>query len=253
MNPKVLLLDIETSPIIAYVWDLHDQDITLAQIKKDWNLLAWSVKWLGEPASKAVYQSLENKKDKADDRDLLKGIWKYLDEADVVITQNGAGFDGPRLNARFIMHGMKPPSPYKHFDTYQLVKRVAKFTSNKLEYLTSVLCTKYKKLSHKRFPGWSLWIQCLAGNKAAWAEMRRYNIHDVLSLEEMYLKIRAWAPASLPKCFNVLQTTLTCRTCGNAAQRRGTMVKGKKLVQRIHCQSMDCGAWDTAPLPKEAA
>jgi uncharacterized protein YprB with RNaseH-like and TPR domain len=127
-------------------------------------------------------------------RKILRDLWKLLDEADIVITQNGKNFDTPKLNARFIEHGMKPPSPYKHLDTYQIARSAAKFTSNKLEYLTEKLCTKYKKLKHEKFPGFALWAECLKGNVAAWNEMRRYNKHDVLATEELYMKIRAWAP-----------------------------------------------------------
>ena len=119
-----------------------------------------------------MYRDQRNAKDILDDKAILKPLWKLLDEADIVITQNGKNFDSPKLNARFIMHGWAPPSPYKHLDTYQIVRQAAKFTSNKLEYLTEKLCTKYKKLEHAKYPGMVLWTECLAGNRAAWNEMR---------------------------------------------------------------------------------
>jgi len=45
-----------------------------------------------------------------DDSGILREIWKMLDEADIVITQNGRKFDQKKLNARFILNGFKPPS-----------------------------------------------------------------------------------------------------------------------------------------------
>src|ERR1017187_8428682 len=176
---KVLVLDIETAPIIACVWGLKDQNIGLNQIQRDWSIIAYGAKWLGDPATKMMYEDLRNFKDITDDTKLLKSLWKLLDEADILITQNGQSFDAPKINARFILHGMKPPSPYRHLDTYRIVKRVTEFTSNKLEYLTDKLCTKYKKLHHHKFPGMSLWNECLKNNRAAWEEMKIYNIHDV--------------------------------------------------------------------------
>src|SRR6185295_9016112 len=101
---------------------------------------------------------------KLSEKTILQSIWKLLDEADVVITQNGKSFDSRKLNARFIHYGMRPPSPYRHIDTYLLVKAAAEFTSNKLEYLTDKLCKRYKKLSHSKFPGMSLWRECMNGN-----------------------------------------------------------------------------------------
>lgn len=242
-QPKVLVFDIETSPIIAYVWGLKDQNIGLNQIVKDWEVLAWGAKWLGN--GRVMYQDTRRISEKT----LLAGIWKLLDEADIVITQNGKSFDSRRLNARFIHYRMTPPSPYRHIDTYLLAKGAADFTSHKLEYLTDKLCKKYKKTSHAKFPGMALWKGCLAGNIAAWNEMRAYNIRDVLSTEELFNIVKAWGPLNMPKLFG---TTLVCHTCGSTVQRRGTELKGKTLVQRIRCKNPQCGKWDTEPLPKES-
>lgn len=242
-HQKVLIFDIETSPMIAYVWGLRDQNISLNQLQSDWYVMAWSAKWLGDPASKVIYCDQRRAKRIENDREILKPLWKLLDEADVVITQNGKNFDGPKLNARFITHGMKPPSPYKHLDTYQIVRRVAKFTSNKLEYLTNKLCTKYKKLHHKKFPGMSLWTECLAGNKEAWDEMKKYNVHDVLSTEEFYTKIRAWAPAAMTTAYSVQNPTCSCSVCGHKGKmiKQGFTISKKGKYQRWQCQA--CGAW----------
>jgi hypothetical protein len=66
------------------------------------------------------------------------------------------------------------------------------FTSNKVEYMTDKLCTKYKKLKHTKFPGHEMWTQCLAGNLEAWKEMELYNKYDVLALEELYNILIPW-------------------------------------------------------------
>lgn len=234
---RVLVFDVETAPMLAYVWDLHDQDIGLTQLHTDWYIIAWGAKWLGEPASKVIYRDQRDAKNMEDDRKILLELWELLNEADIVITQNGKNFDSPKLNARFIEHGIKPPRPYKHLDTYQIVKSAAKFSSNKLEYLTNKLCTRYKKLSHKRFPGFTLWKECLKGNKRAWDEMKRYNVHDVLSTEEFYMKIRAWAPMSAPAVHD-----RNCEVCGGSdLQKRGIEVLRTARYVRLQCQT--CGKW----------
>lgn len=238
MKLKTLIFDVETAPIIAQVWGLKDQNIGLNQIVSDWSIMAFAAKWLDDPASSVLYVDTYKK----DEIYLLKQIWKLLDEADVVITQNGERFDGPKLNARFIHHGMPPPSPYRHLDTYKIAKRVFGFTSNKLEYLTDKLCVKYKKLSHKKFPGMSLWTECLKGNKKAWDEMRTYNVHDVLATEELYMKLRAWAPGSMasPHFFGTSEES--CRVCGSAdLQKRGTNKAKTGEYQRYQCQT--CQSW----------
>ena len=244
MNQKVLVLDVETSPMLVYVWALKDQYVGLNQIVHDWHIMAWSAKWLGEPVSAIRYYDQRHLK-AGDDLPILRPLWKLLDEADIVLTQNGKAFDSKKINARFMLHGMKPPSPYRHLDTYLIAKHAASFTSHSLEYLSEKFCTKYKKLSHARFPGLSLWKECLKGNKKAWDEMKEYNIHDVLATEEFYEKIKAWAPESSPKPFAAGRVSALCGTCGSAGRmtRQGSSVKNKFRYQQWQCQT--CGGWAT--------
>ena len=194
-RPKVLLFDIETAPIIGHVWSLWDNNVALNQIVSDWHVLSWSAKWLDDPSNKVMYDDQRNEKNIQDDKRLLEGIWELLDEADIVITQNGKAFDQKKLNARFVIKKIKdrhPPSSYKHIDTKILASRHFAFSSNKLEYMTDKLCVKYKKLKHKKFPGHEMWTECLKGNLEAWKEMEKYNKYDVLALEELYHILIPW-------------------------------------------------------------
>ena len=247
---KTLVFDIETSAITAQVWGLKDQNIGLNQIVEDWHLMSFAAKWLGDPPSKVMYMDQSGVKDIRNDKKLLQAMWNLLDEADTVITQFGTGFDAPKLNSRFVMSGMKPPSPYQHLDTYRIAKRSFGFTSNKLEYLTDKLCTKYKKLSHKKFPGMSLWNECKNGNKAAWKEMKKYNIHDVLSTEELYTKLRAWAPETMPKPYEVASINRDCGICGalGTVFGNGTRQIKTKRYQRLLCNR--CGSYSKGDIIK---
>lgn len=194
-GPRVLIYDIETAPLLGYCWSLWDNNIGLNQIHSDWHVLSWAAKWMGE--EDVYYQDQRDAKNVEDDKQLLQGIWKLLDECDFVITQNGKKFDQKKLNARFVIHGMKPPSSYRHIDVLQIAKSQFGFTSNKLQYMTETLCKKYKKSGHAKFSGFELWSECLRGNIEAWSEMENYNILDILSLEELYSIISPW-DAKLP-------------------------------------------------------
>ena len=189
-GPKILIFDIETAPILGSVWSLWQQNLSLDMINLDWYILSWSAKWYGQ--DEVFYEDKRDTYEDSDDSELLKGIHKLLDEADIVVTQNGKKFDVKKLNARFIMNGMQPPSSYRHIDTLHIAKRHFGFTSNKLEYMTDKLCKRYKKLTHGKYPGFKLWKACLEGTMDAWEEMEDYNIHDVLSLEELYDILRPW-------------------------------------------------------------
>lgn len=244
-GPKVLVFDIETAPMLAHVWGLFDQNVALNQIDKDWHVLSWSAKWyenengdLFGPHNKVMYMDQRNKKKLEDDSILLKGIWKLLNEADVVITQNGRRFDVKKLNARFLLNGMQPPSSYKHIDTLVIAKNKFALTSNKLEFMTGQLCTKYKKLKSKKFQGFTLWKECLANNLEAWNEMEKYNKYDVLSLEELAQILIPW-DASVNFNLYTENSTHVC-TCGSEDfKKNGFSYTSVGRFQRWACT--DCG------------
>lgn len=236
-GPKVLLLDIETSPIEAYVWALWDQTVGLNQIKKDWFILAWSAKWLG--SEKIFYQDQRKARKKDLDKKLITPLWKLMDKADILVTQNGIKFDARKLNARFVINGMKPPSSYRHRDTKRMAAKHFGFTSNSLEYLCKALGCKFQKLKTKKFQGMELWTECLKGNAEAWEEMEEYNKRDVLALESLYEKLSAWDTSVN---FNVYhdREDFVCQ-CGHPAfQRYGHAYANGGRYQRFKCKR--CGA-----------
>jgi hypothetical protein len=239
-KPKILVFDIETAPILGHVWGLWENNVGLNQIQSDWHLLAWAAKWYGEPASKIMYMDQRRAKNIEDDRAILKGIWNLLNQADIVVTQNGKAFDEKKLNARFILQGFKPPSSYKHIDTKQIASRRFAFTSNRLEYMTSKLCTKYKKLSHKKFPGHELWNECLKGNLSAWKEMERYNKYDVLSLEELYTKLQPWDNSINFNLYNDDPRVEVCNCGSTEFRKNGYKFTTVGKYQRYECKK--CGS-----------
>lgn len=189
-GPKILFIDIETSPIIAHVWRLFDQNVGLNQIEADWSILSFCAKWKG--SEEIIYRDTRDREDFNDDSALLDDLWTLLNEADFVVGQNSKRFDVKKIFARFVLNGMPKPSTFRQIDTLDIAKRLFGFTSNKLEYMTDKLCTVYKKKKHSKFPGHDLWSQCIKGNVEAWEEMQEYNEYDVLSLEELYDIISSW-------------------------------------------------------------
>lgn len=211
-GPRVLFLDIETAPILAYVWGIYDQNIPTIQIKKDWHLLSWSAKWLGD--KKAMHMNQANVKNIEDDKKIMKGMWKLLDEADVVIYHNGDKFDKKKINTRFLKHRLGKPSSYKTIDTLKVARQNFAITSNKMEYIAEFLGVANKKYKHKKFPGFELWKACLTKNKEAWKEMEQYNSQDVYTLEDIYNELKQWVTNIN---FNVYydEAINICTLCGN--------------------------------------
>ena len=235
-KPKILLLDLETSPIIAHVWKLWDNNVGLNQIQTDSHLLSWTAKWEG--SNELMYMDQRGKRNIEDDKKLVKGLAKLINKADIIVTQNGRSFDEKVLKARMIIHGLEPLSHYHHFDTYRFGKKHFRFTSHKLEYMAKTLNVKHRKLTIRKFDGHELWNQCLKNNPAAWKEMEKYNKLDVKVLEEIYLKMRPWDSDTN---FNIYSDKLGVKcTCGSKNQFKYgfAYLRGGKF-QQYRCR--DCG------------
>ena len=234
-SPKILILDIETSPLLGNVWGLWNNNVSLNQLEKDWHIMSWAAKWYREDS--VMYADQRKEKRFENDKSILKKMWKLLDEADIVVSHNGKAFDIKRLNSRFILNGMNPPSSFRNIDTKILAQKHFGFTSNKLAYLTDKLCKKYKKLSHAKFPGQELWTQCLKGNMDAWDEMERYNKYDVLSLEELYEVLIPWDDTIN---YTVYYEEDVC-SCGSTnLVKNGFYYTNASKFQKYKCK--DCGA-----------
>lgn len=232
---KILILDIETSPNIAYVWRFWKENVGAKQVLENGKMLSFAAKWLDD--DKIYYQDTQH----GDEKHMLQILFQLLDEADIVVAHNGDKFDLPHIQGRGLVLGLKPPSPYKTVDTKKVAQYEFNFPSNSLEYLATVLELKNKKDGHKKFPGFELWIGVLANNPEAWEEMRDYNIQDILVLEELYLTMRPYMRRH-PNVAVYVDEENVCPRCGekDRLQRRGFAHTSTGRYQRYQC---NCGAW----------
>lgn len=185
-GPRILFIDIETFSLKLSGWQLFNQNFSLDQIDQDWSIMSFCSKWAGDP--EITYQDTQSH---TEDQ-MLETMWKLLDEADYVCGHNSKKFDVKKIFSRMVLRGMSRPRPFRQIDTLEIVKRNFGMTSNKLAFLTQNLCKVYVKSDHGQFSGFSLWKECALGNPVAFEELRKYNILDVLSLEELYNILVKW-------------------------------------------------------------
>src|SRR3990167_2208004 len=152
MPAKVIFLDIETAPSLGWAWAKYDTNII--EFQRTWYLLSFAYKQEG---GEIVYRALPDypryKKNHEDDHDLIADLWKVLDEADIVVAHNGDSFDVKKAAARFVIHGMKPPSTFKTVDTMKIAKKYFKFESNSQKNIGPMLGLG-EKAPHMGFPTW---------------------------------------------------------------------------------------------------
>ena len=208
--PKVLVFDLETAPIAAYVWDLWKDTSGVQGVVNDWFAICWAAKWLfnDKILSDCVtpQEAIEE-----DDSNIMASLWKLIDEADILIGHNINRFDCKRINTRFIVHGLQPPSPYQTIDTLVAAKKHFSFSSNKLDYINEQLGIGRKVDTG----GFKLWKRCLAGDPKALDDMLKYCEVDVGISEETYVALRPWIKSHPNMGLYVDTDVPVCPTCGD--------------------------------------
>ena len=224
---KLLVLDIETSPNLGYVWRLFDQNLGLNQVKEWSQVLCFAAKWYGK--RKVHFHSQHH--DGHDE--MILRAWELLDECDAVIHFNGKAFDVKHLNREFILAGLGPPAPFIDIDLLSTARTRFKFASNKLDHISQQLGVG-SKVKHE---GFELWLGCIAGDPQAWKKMKRYNVGDITITEAVYEKMRPW----IRNHPNVGLWTGhdNCRVCGSVAvHRRGFYRTTTGVFLKFQCT--DC-------------
>lgn len=237
-GPKILTADIETLPLTTHNWSLFDEPRSLDKLVKDWAIYMGAWKWMGRRRVEVV--DTEGR-DPYDDKEVVEALCDALNDADIVVGQNVQKFDLRKIRARAVFHGLKPFKEPAVVDTMLMAKEIGYFTSNKLEYLSTM--TETQKSKHNKFPGFSMWLAILDGNPAAYKESRAYNRDDVKSTEQLYLKLRPWCRRHPNMAHYYDDDFHRCPKCGsvNIEAYGGTIFRGVSEYTVHQCS--DCGGF----------
>lgn len=234
-DARVLFIDIETSPNLAYVWRMFRENVSLAQLVDVTQMISFAAKWRGRK-NVMFYSDFHDGHD-----NMVQAAFDVLDEADIVVHYNGKTFDVPHMNREFALSPtiQGPPSPFQQVDLLKTVRKQFRFTSNKLDHITQ----QFGQAGKVRHTGFDLWRGCLEGDPKAWSLMRRYNKGDVTELEELYDKLIPWI-VSHPHLalFTDDVEADRCGRCGSTnLTRQGYAYTSVSKFQRFRCS--DCGGW----------
>lgn len=238
-GPKILTLDIETSPHVAQVWGLWDQNVGLNQLRECTQVICWAAKWHGR-------RPVEFRSDHHTGHvEQIQRMHELMSEADIIVGYNHKGFDLKHLNREFVLQGLNPPAPYKVVDLLLETRRNFKFASNKLDHIADQLGFG-KKVSHQGMP---LWTACVVDNDPdAWELMKKYNKHDVVLTEAVFDKLRPWL--KLPNMILYEKPSESrghrCTQCASEnVTREGYALTTTGKYQRYSCNN--CHAWSRSP------
>jgi hypothetical protein len=237
-KPKILILDIETSPCLAYVWQTQvwKARISPDQISSQWFILTYSCKWLGDDtmySGRLTGQEAMNE----DDVRIVEELWHILSLADVVIAHNGRKFDIPNIQTRFILHGFPPASNFKQIDTLAVAQSQFGFTHNGLDALAKLF-----GIPGKIGTSFDLWKRCLLGDDKALLEMETYNRHDVEMLEEIYLIMRPYIKGHPNYNLYTDSVEAVCPHCGGTHLKFDGYYYFTQTCKYKNFRCLDCGA-----------
>lgn len=234
--PKVLLFDLESSPSIVATFGRFNVNIGPESVVREGGIIlsaCW--KWLGDSTvHKAVLTPEEAVKD--DDSRIVAMLYDAFENSDAVLGHNAAQFDVPLFKARLIANGFPPARKVKVIDTLKIAKGL-KFNSNKLDSLGNYLNVGRKKVT----TGMSLWLRCIQGDAKALQEMLEYNEQDVILLEKVYNKLKAFQNNPVNAGHWHDDDKVHCPVCGstNLSVTGNEVIAGASKFSEVQCN--DCG------------
>jgi len=231
-NPRILIYDIETGGVNALRSSLG-------------MMLCFGYKWLDEKQVHCLtvdqYKGWFDPKrpQPIDDKPILWDALKIMESADLLVAHYGDRFDRRFVQGRCAINDLPPPPPTKQRDTWRIMRGAFNFSSNRLGDAAMFLGLKEQKHQKSRdeWPGW--WLQAMAGHAPAIHAMANYCKQDVLTLEQLYLRVRPYDNLNHP---HVWLDRAACGMCGKKTiQYRGFAYVGINKYRRFVCTS--CGRW----------
>ena len=244
---NALYLDIETAPMVSFLWDLKADYVNPDMVIQHSYLLTWAAKWAGDDRIVAKRLTGREAKD-GDDKRIAAALADLIRQADVIVAHNGDRFDLPKLNARIAVHGLDPLGNVRTIDTLKKSRQAFKFASNRLDELAKAL-----GLEVKNDTTFDLWRRCMAGDVPALKELDAYCRQDVVVLEAVFEALRPHVKG-LPRLVDAGQFgQRVCPSCGSSELvRDGVHRTDASTFKRFRCSGCgrQCRSFRQADLPK---
>lgn len=181
-----LFWDIETSPNIAYTFDVgRKRYISPQNIKEERSIICICYKWEGE--SKVHSLTWDNNHN---DRKMIEKFIEVSEKADELVAHNGDHFDVRYFNGRALINGITHNPAWTSVDTLKIARKHFRLNSNALDYIANILFDQ-KKMT----VSFDLWKDTMNGSSTALAKMVRYCKKDVILLQKVYEELQKYAPA----------------------------------------------------------
>ena len=191
-NPKILILDIETSIRHAFLFRSGEQWVAGDQFEDEPMMLGYSAKYAGDSKVMSDFLTPEEAISKDHSR-VVKSLWNLLSTVNITVSYNGNSFDVKNINMFFLKEKLGLPNKIKNIDPCIMARSTFAFDSNKMTDVVKYLGLDDGKHKMERDD----WIKCYYGDKQSLLKMEKYCKHDVEILELILDQIKPYV-SNLP-------------------------------------------------------
>jgi len=226
---KILIYDIETSRGVFKAFWTGKQYLGYKAMIKEPAIISISWKWVGEDE---IYHLTWDKNHC--DKKMVKEFLKHYNSADMLIGQNNDNFDNRWVQARAMKYGFDFNTFVRSFDLMKMNKRLFRVVSYSMDYTSKFIDVTFKQ-SHEGILMWDMIEDGTPEQQKEYLQkMIDYNVGDIVTTEEIYLKNRKYYGHKTH--FGVLngEEKWTCPNCGSKQiELYKTSVTPKGTIQRI--------------------
>lgn len=237
-EPKILLWDIETTPVKCWIFRTGKQFINHKSIVEGerFEIICIAYKWSNQKKVNCLTWDKNQNSAK-----MVQEFVEVLESSDVAIGQNADSFDVKQLNTQRMLHGQPPIAWPTTEDTRKQIKRHFYVTSSSLEYMSKLLTGSGK--DRMEFDDW-IDIVDKKSSKAL-AKMVKYCKKDVKKLEEVWNRIAPYVTVKASRARIMGIKNPACPKCGSPrVQKRGQRFLMSSTKQRYTCYSC-LGSFET--------
>lgn len=235
IGPKIVGLDIETSPALVYTYGLFNQNIGIHQIVENPRITCFSWQNYGEKKVNFASEYHDGR------QGMLEKLYQVRNSNDIFIGYNSRRFDLPWIDGELLEAGFEIAPKALHIDLLSVFRANTKYISKKLDYV-SQLMLQDKKIDVNTL---KLTLECFSDDEKvsakAWALMKRYSIKDTALLFPIFEIVKPWV--KMPAPINVFDLD-SCPRCGSVnLVKRGFSYSTTGASQRWRCS--DCKGYLT--------
>ena len=225
---KVLVIDIEWRPALAYVWQMWKININPDMLIEHGGMLCFCAHWEGTDEF-LFFSEWEHGR-----KGMAEAALQLLEQADAVVTYNGDKYDIPKIRGEILLAGLTPPPKPTSIDLIKTVKTFG-FNMNRMAYIAPLMGVGNKIKNE----GFHLWKAVMDGDTGAQKRMQEYCVQDVKITAKMYSKIK---PFITNHPHLDMSAKVRCPACNSTkTQKRGWRPTRCFRIQRNSCTN--CGHW----------